>query len=445
MKKYILYGILFLSVNVFAQKKWTLQESIDYAIKNNLQVVDKQYLLKAEENNLKISENEYLPVFSIGVNNNLRFGQTQGFQGSIGKNDNLNNDIMVSSNILLYNGGRLEKQRDKKKYDVEAAQHSIAITQDNITLQIIQQYLSVLLQKEILKVNRNSLENAQKSYNRAQLTTEAGTTARTILAEAKSALAKENQNVNQAEIEVKKALFSLAQTLQIINYKNFDIKEIDAEKEFFTEAHSLGSVLENVYTHHPIIRYAKSTIKSVEAQTQILKTAFMPTIALNAGIGSFYYNSLVTDITGVNSFGDFIREKSFFSQYRTNFYQQVGVSINIPIFNKGNSRMQVIQSKINEEIAKNDLEIKKQELLQSIQKIYFDIDAHYQSYISAQETEKSTKLALDFAEKSYEAGINSIYDLNNARNSYTKAQSSVIQSKYNYIFSRKILEVYMKQ
>ncbi|WP_212898590.1 TolC family protein, partial [Capnocytophaga cynodegmi] len=133
------------------------------------------------------------------------------------------------------------------------------------------------------------------------------------------------------------------------------------------------------------------------------------------------------------------------SQYRTNFYQQVGVSINIPIFNKGNSRMQVIQSKINEEIAKNDLEIKKQELLQSIQKIYFDIDAHYQSYISAQETEKSTKLALDFAEKSYEAGINSIYDLNNARNSYTKAQSSVIQSKYNYIFSRKILEVYMKQ
>ena len=64
-------------------------------------------------------------------------------------------------------------------------------------------------------------------------------------------------------------------------------------------------------------------------------------------------------------------------------------------------------------------------------------------YVSAKETEKSSQLALYFAEKGYQAGINSIYDLNNAQNNYTNAKSSVIQAKYNYIFSKKILEIYI--
>lgn len=444
MKVYIFLGILCIPLIVFSQKKWTLQEAVDYAIKNNLQVIDKQLSLKVEENNLQMAKNEYFPSFSAGMNNHLRFGQTQGFQGSIGRNDNFNNEITASSNILLYNGGRLEKQRNKKKYDVEVAQHNIAIMQDNLTLQIIQQYLSILIQKEVVKIHQKAVENAQKLHQKAQYTTQAGTTAKTILSEAQSALAKEKQNLKQAEIEEKKALFSLSQTLQLTDFQNFDVEEIDTDTAFFVENQPLTEVLENVNTHHPLIKSAESSIKSAEAQTKIVKSAFFPSISLTAGVGSFYYNSLVTDITGLDNLGIPIREKTLFDQYKTNFFQQIGLSVTIPIFNKRNTQIQVEQAKISEEIAKNNLNIQRQELLKNIQKVYFDLENHYQVYITAQETEKSTLLALEFAEKSYEAGINSIYDLNNARNNYINAQSSVVQAKYNYIFTKKIIEVYVK-
>lgn len=137
-------------------------------------------------------------------------------------------------------------------------------------------------------------------------------------------------------------------------------------------------------------------------------------------MGSFYYNSLVTDITGVDNLGNIIKEKALFDQYKTNFYQQVGVSVNIPIFNKGNTKLQVEQAKINEVMAKNQLKIQEQQLLQQIQKVFFDMESHYQTYLSAQETKKSTQLALDFAQKSYEAGRTSIYDLYIARNNYVR-------------------------
>ena len=198
MKKYIVFSILCLPLVSFSQNKWTLQEAIDYATKNNLQVIDKEISLKLEENSLQITKNERLPSVTGNMSNQLRFGQTQGFRGGIGRNDNFNNDLNVSANILLYNGGRLQKQALKKGYDVEVAQHNVALLKENIALQIIQQYLSVLLQKEIVKIYESSVENAQKGYQRAKITTEVGTTAQTTLAEAQSALAKENQNLNRS-------------------------------------------------------------------------------------------------------------------------------------------------------------------------------------------------------------------------------------------------------
>lgn len=444
MKTSITLLSLLFSTSIFSQKVWTLQESIDYATKHNLQVISNQYNEKLETQNLQIAKNEYLPSVGGNMNNYLRFGQTQGFQGSIGRNDNLNNDLNVSANLLLYNGGKLTKQIKKKEYDVAVSQHNTELVKKNITLQIIQQYLSILLNKEILKVNQSSVENAQKLYDRAKITTEAGTTARTILAEAEASLSRERQKLKLAEIDIKRSLFALAQILQLKDYHNFDIEDLGINEVISNFPFSLEQVVEQAFSHHPQIKSAQSSIQSTKAQTQIVKTAFLPTISLSAGVGTFYYNSLVTDITGVDAMGNFIKEKSLPKQYWDNFYQQIGVAISIPIFNKGNTKIQVEQAKINEDIAKNNLEIKKQELLQNIQKVYFDMENHYQALLSAIETENSTQLALDFAEKSYEAGKTTIYDLNIARNNYASAKGATIQARYNYVFAQKVLGVYRK-
>lgn len=444
MKKIsILFSLM--SVFLFSQKKWTLQQSIDYAMEHNLQIISNKYNQKIEEYNLQIAKNEHLPTINANMSNYLRFGQTQGFQGSIGRNDNFNNDLNISANILLYNGGRLEKQVEKKQYDIEISKHNSEITKNNISLQIIQQYLSVLLNKEILKVNESAVENAQKVYEKAKITTEVGTTARTILVEAEALLSREKQKYSLVEIDIKRSLFLLAQTLQLKDYHQFDIEDTDINEQIPVLLNPLEEILDKVYVSHPQILSAQSGIKSSQAQIQVIKTSFLPIISLNAGMGTFYYNSLVTDITGIDAFGNYIKEINLPKQYKNNFYQQMGLSINIPIFNKGNTKLQVQQAKISEDIAKNNLAIQIQEIKQNIQKIYFDIESYYQTYLSAKETEKSTELALDFAEKSYDAGKINIYDLNIARNNYINAKSSVIQAKYNYIYQFKILKFYTKE
>lgn len=433
---------------VNAQKKWTLQECVDYATKNNLQVLQNEISKRNQDKNLQIAKRSYLPTANGTFSNNANFGQNVSSSGLINRTDNYNNSLGVSANILIYNNGRLDKQIRKVNYDVEASQFDIETIKNDISLQIAQQYLNILLNKEVEKISKSAVENAQKQYDRAKITTDVGTTAQTVLAEASSALAREKQNYKTAEINTSRNLFTLAQLLQLPNYEDFEVEDVSIPNESISsDLTVVNDVLSIAYDNQPQVKAAQSRIKSAEAQTQVSKTAFWPTVTAFAGIGTSYYNSLTkTYVTQIDENGNPYQTKyndpELFKQYKDNFSQQLGLNANIPIFNQGITKIQVEQSKLNEELAKNSFEQQKQTIKQNVQKAKFDTDANYEIYLSALETQKSAQLSLDFAEKSYNAGRTTIFDLNVARNNFVNAQGSVAQAKYNYLFSVKLLNFY---
>ncbi|SHE55934.1 outer membrane protein [Chryseobacterium vrystaatense] len=433
----IVFGLSCLGLS--AQKKWSLRECVDYAVEHNLQVIQNQYSKQIQDSNLKMAKNQYLPSVSGTMSNSVSFGQTSFGTGSL-RNDRFSNSANLGADILLYNNGRLEKNIRKSQFDVEASQYDVETIKNDISLQIAQQYLTTLLNKEIVKISESAVENAQKQYDRAKITTQVGTTAQTILAEAEAALAREKQNKKTAEINVGRSLFAMAQLLQLPDYKDFDVEYVEVPDQLEPQLKSVDEVLTTAFENQPQVKAAESRINSALAQTEVSKTAFWPTLTASVGIGSFYNNLLNTNNIGNELI--YVKEKKFFEQYKDNFGQQGSISLNVPIFNKGITKLQVEQAKINESVAKITLEQQKQTVRQNVQKAQFDVDANYETFLSAVETEKSTKLALEFADKSYAAGRTTIYDVNVARNNYANAQGSVAQAKYNYLFSLKLLNFY---
>lgn len=439
MKKSAVFLLSLLSTFVFSQKVWTLQECVNYAVENNLQVIETQFNQKIQDYNLSIAKRQYLPSVAGSMNNTASFGQGRDTFGRTGSNDNFSNNANVNANMLLFNHGRLEKDIRLNKFKVEAYQYDVERVKNDISLQIAQQYLSILLNREVTKISKDALDNAEKLYKRAKITTDAGTTAQTILAEAESTVAREKQNVKTAEINTERSLFSLAMLLQLPDYKNFDVQNVAVDNKIDAPLYSASQIIDKAFENQPQIKAAEKRIESAEAQTEIVETSFWPTISANAGLGTSYFHlfNAGTDLTGSK-----INQSGFFKQYKDNFGQQVGISANIPIFNKGITRLNVEQSKISEEIAKNSLLLQKQEVLQNVQKAQFDAESNYEAFLAATQVEKSSKLALDFAEKSYNAGRTTIYDLNFALNNYANAQGSAAQAKYNYLFSLKLLNFY---
>ncbi|KQT22423.1 transporter [Chryseobacterium sp. Leaf404] len=437
MKKFLILfaGLSVLSLN--AQKKWSLRECVDYAVKNNLQVIQNEYNKQIQDANLKIAKNNYLPSVSGNMGNTVSFGRTPLGTGSI-RNDVFRNNANIGADILVYNNGRLEKTIRKTEFDVEASKYDIQTIKNDISLQIAQQYLNTLLNKEIVKISQSAVSNALKQYDRSKATTDVGTTAQTVLAEAAAALAREKQNLKTAEVNVGRSLFALAQLLQLKEYKDFDVEDVEVSEQLTPQMVNVDEVLSTAYENQPQVKAAESRIKAAAAQTVVTRTAFYPTLTANVGVGSFYTNLLSkNDQLGISNVNP-----TFFNQYSDNFGQQAGLSLNVPIFNKGITKLQVEQAKINESIAKNNYEQQKFAIRQSVQQAQFDADSNYEIYLAATEAEKNTKLSLDFAEKSYSAGRSTIFDVNIARNNYANAQGSVAQAKYNYLFSLKLLNFY---
>ncbi|HCM34948.1 MULTISPECIES: TolC family protein [Chryseobacterium] len=427
----IVFGLSCLGLS--AQKKWSLKECVSYAVEHNLQVIQNQYTKQNQEYNLKAAKKDYLPSVSGSMMNGVSFGQGSLGAGSY-RNDRFNNSVGVSADVLVYNNGRLEKNVRKLQFDVEASQYDIEAIKNDISVQIAQQYLTALLNKEIVKISQSAVENAKKQYDRAKITTQVGTTAQTVLAESEAALAREKQNLKTAEVNVGRALFAIAQLLQLEDYKDFDVENVDVSDVLESQLVTVDEVLTKAYDLQPQIKAAESRIRSAEAQTEVSKTAFWPTLTASAGLNTFYNKSF--------NVPPGIVQGTFFEQYNDQFGQSVALSLNIPIFNKGKTKLQVEQSKLNESVSKIALEQQKQTVRQNIQKAQFDADANYETYLAAVEAEKSSRLALDFADKSYAAGKTTIYDVNVARNNYANAQGSVAQAKYNYLFSLKLLNFY---
>ncbi|MGZ5264187.1 MAG: TolC family protein, partial [Kaistella sp.] len=147
MKKTAVLLLSFISFFAFSQKKWSLQECVNYALENNLQVIQNTFNTKTQDNSLQIAKRQFLPSVSGNINNNASFGQGRDVFGNTNRNDNFSNSANVGADILLYNNGRLEKNIRRTEFDVEASKFDLERVKNDISLQIAQQYLSVLLNR----------------------------------------------------------------------------------------------------------------------------------------------------------------------------------------------------------------------------------------------------------------------------------------------------------
>ena len=152
----IILGLSCLAAN--AQKKWSLRECVDYATTHNLQVIQNEYSKQMQDLNLRIAKKNYLPSVSGNLSNSVSFGQGPLGAGSY-RNDRFNNSPSLGADILVYNNGRLEKTVRKTEFDVEASQYDIETIKNDISLQIAQQYLTTLLNTEIVKISQSAVEN----------------------------------------------------------------------------------------------------------------------------------------------------------------------------------------------------------------------------------------------------------------------------------------------
>ncbi|MCA4776930.1 TolC family protein [Empedobacter stercoris] len=430
MKK-LFFALTFLaSIHSFAQEEWTIEKCIEYASKNNLTVQQNTINQELFNKNLEQTYNAWLPTVSGYVDNNFTIGT---YNPVIEKGYyQFAHSLGVQSSINIYSGGVVQLNKDKAALELEASKVQTAITVNDISLQIANYYLAVLLNKELKQVAVGNLNISKQLLDQNKKKLKAGSVAQSVVAQSESEVATNTREVVNAQIEIERALFNLAMLLQLNDYRDFSVTDVKIPDNINSQLYHLEDVVETAYQNQPAVKYAELQIDVATKETEIARTSLFPKITGTFNFGTNY----------LQYFNKRLRQDALLDQLGHNVTAVFGVGVSIPIWNQYSYKINIQKALINEDLMKINLLQSKQDILKNVQSAYFEVNSSYASYDSSKEAVKYAKISYDFAQKSYNAGVINQYDFNRSRNDLMVAESQMLQAKYNYVFKQKVLDFY---
>ena len=446
-----------------AQRKYSLEECIVYARENNLTVKKSELNLEMSENQKSSQFGNFLPDFNL----NTAYSYNNGFSIDPTTNRVLNNE----SNSLAFNAtsqwniftglSNLNSYR-KAKFDLLSARYNLEQMKDNISLQVANAYLEVILNKEFLKVAEDQVALSLKEVDRMQRFVDAGQKTKGDLYESQATLANDEQQHVAVDNSLILSMLALTQLLQIEYNKDFDILDEDFPiPSLGMMDKSNDEVYEKALKTQYLIQSYENQIFSAQKDLSIAKGSYSPSLSLVYQFSSrFLLEKNRAVITGstqqipigyVGSSGEVVvtdiaangsERYPFWDQMNDGKNHYVGLNLRIPLFNKFNNRTSVRIKRLQLQQAELEMEIEKNNLRQSIEKAQADANAALKTFKSGEKALESIEEAFKYAQQKRDVGSISEYDYNQSRTRMVKAQSTMLRSKYDFIFKVKILEYY---
>lgn len=412
------------------KKQWSLLECINYAHENNItiqrQVLNSQY----QENVLKQSKRDQLPDLnaSFGAQYNSGFNWTEN--GGATSFDNQRYSSSISSSISVFEGLNKRNTIKRNHSNLLAAFENTEKAKNDIGLQITGHYLQILFNKELLNVAIEQYETSKLQADRTKKLVDAGSQAMGSYLEIKSQAAKEALNVTQQENALAMSLLDLAQLLDMERPIEFDIQTPDLPELTAFTPDAPFDIYATALEIMPEIKSATYSTESKEYELKIAKGNYYPTLGVGANYGTSAF------------FLEGATNGSFKDQWKDNRGGGIGATLRIPIFNKLEARNGVANAKLGLLDAEYELKQEKLNLRKSIQQAYADALASYNKYLSSKEAVNSFAESFRYTEKKFNVGLVNSVDYNVAKTDFTRAQSDLLQAKYEYILRTKILDFY---
>lgn len=469
MKKYfLLFFVLFVTIGVQGQTKvWTLQECVAYAFDNNLTIKLNEINIANADLQKDAAYANLLPNLNFGGNYYWQFGFSIDPITNTRKSGNRQtSSLTLSSAWVLFDGLQNYQRISQSRMNYLAAVYNVESIKNDIGLNIASAYLQILLNKQVLAIAENQLKISTSQQNRTKQLFDAGSIARGEFLQSEAQRAGDEQSVVAAENNLYISKLQLAQLLQLDDYTGFDIEtpNLDDQQSSLLSYTAL-QIYEAALGNQPAIKSGEINVSSAEAGVKMAKGAYAPTISLQAQINSNAaadFQRVTQTYTGYIPVGtitpggsDYIYSVTpqtyplafesypFFTQFGDNLNQFVGLNMQIPIFNRYQTRNNVRSNMLQLEQAQLNLLSQKNTLRQTIERAHADALASLKSYRAAETSLAASKESWEYAQKRYEQGALNFFDYENTRSQYLNAESQLLQSKYDYIFKITVLEFYL--
>ncbi|TZF84711.1 TolC family protein [Pedobacter sp. BS3] len=433
--KYYLIILLFLpGLTVFARQEqdtvktalpavWTLQQCLDYAKQHNISINSLRLNKEASRQDLIASKAAVLPDLYGSVSQNLSHNN----RNEVGTSSaNVNGSAGISTSWTLYNGGYLRNDIRQKDLSVQSSNLSVLEAGNSISVQIVQAYLNILLDKETILYAEDLVATSKTQVSQMQQQYNVGAVAKKDLVQLSAQLANDQYTLTTAQNAERQDKLNLKQLLQLPTGQSFDIVKPDSAIAL-AAIPSLNEVLTLALNTRPEMQNSKLGVDIAQLDLAKARAGYKPTISLGGGIGTSYGNN-----SSYNAF----------NQLNDNFYQQIGITASIPIFTRKQNKTNEAKARINVSQAELDYQNTKTVLSQEVEQAFINAQNAGNQYTASLEQLKYTQEAYRIAGEELRVGASNTVEYVQQKNLYIQALQAYTQAKYNALLSLKIYEFY---
>lgn len=407
-----------------ASKTWTLQECLDYAYQNNIQ--------ERQSRNNQLSGIEDTKQAKAALFPSLVASTTQSYtnypSSEVTDNNSYTGTYGITAGMTIFEGGKLRTEVKRQKVQNQMDALSVEESVNDIRIAIVQAYMQCLYAADAVRINRSTAEASKAQRDRAEEMLRTGSISRVDFAQLQSQYSSDEYQIVVAGSTLDNYKLQLKQLLELDIMEEMNPAVPGVKEENVLKAlPPKNEVYETALKVMPQIRRGELGIEAAKLEEKSARAGFFPSISLSASVG-----------TGHMSNNDF--ESG--SQIWNRFNENVGLTLNIPIFSNRKNRTAVNKAKI----ALNDSYLEwtslQKELLRNVESAYLDAVSAQAQYLSAREKEKYARESYELTSEQFRVGVKNTVELITAQNEYSAAQQQVLQAKYLTLLSIELLNIY---
>ena len=428
--------IIFCFQDINAQvKKWTLEDCINYAITNNIGLQRQRLLTESKKTDLLASRAALLPNLNGESDLTITDGRSIDQQNLTTFNRNIQNNINLSTYIVLFNGFTEINTIAANKFMLKAGLESEKITRNILITDIVGQYYQVIYSKGLEDASKMQLDVSEKQLFRITKMVETG----------KEALAKELEIQSQASADrlsytiahntTSQSITNLKHLLQLEPGTEFDVMLPDLKNILITDdTFRTDSVYQLATQNLPRLKEIEYELSASKKQIAVARGYLAPKLQAGAGLGSYYFNVL--------NVPDSIVQTPYSKQINGNLNKRIGLILNIPIFNNLTTYRNIKMAKIRKNDTELKLELEKNNLYTDIENACLNYNRGKDEFVAANANYYFNTKSFDAVEKKFESGLVDVTDFSVAKSTLFKAETEALRTKLQLLIRKLTIQFY---
>lgn len=429
MKRFLFAATIVATATCAHAGAWSLDSCIAYAHEHNISVRQRAVDRLTAEYSVTEAKDRFLPTVSAGASHNFSFGRGLTGDNTYANRNTQSFGAQVGLNMPIFQGLAGVRRLDYAKAGLRTIIEQYEATKDDVTLNVISQYLQVLYCREMLDVAADQVQLSRTELERRRVLLEAGKIAELDVLEAEAQLARDELTQVNAQGDHELALVAMARLLQLTDATGFDVQPVQPDDALLP---SVDEVFAAALGSNHGLRAAELNVRAAEKNVSLSRTGYMPTLSFNAGLGTNYYK--VGGIPG-DTFG---------RQMRDNFSKSLGFTLNVPIFDAFGTRNSVRRAKAAQISAELQLDDARSQLYQNIRQAHTQATAAQRKCESGIVAERASRAALDAMQEKYNYGRANATEFEQAKSAWFRTRSELVQARYESMLRARIVDFYYR-